>query len=71
MLFAALLLCHCATAAAVPTAAAVDQLTLTVLPDALASSAGARCLDSSPGAYYTALGSGADVSSRAVCCRCS
>ena len=69
MLFAALLLCHCASAAAVPTAS--DQLALTVLPDALASSAGARCLDSSPGAYYTALGSGADVSSRAVCCRCS
>ena len=40
----------------------IDKLELTVLPDAYATSAGARCLDSSPAAYYSALGTGADAS---------
>ena len=37
------------------------DMQLTLLPEALATAAGARCLDSSPAAYYTVLGSGADA----------
>lgn len=58
---AALLWAISATCHAAPRPAIDDHLTLTVLPDALATSSGARCLDSSAGAYYTALGSGADA----------
>lgn len=55
---------HCATRtfALLSSAGAGDQdlLTLTVLPEALATFKGARCLDSSAAAYYSALGSGPD-----------
>jgi hypothetical protein len=40
-------------------AAAAERLELTLLPDGVATAAGARCLDSSPAGYYAAAGADA------------